>query len=263
VARFNANPLSGAGSTWNTFSAGVEFQIIYQPVVSVPVIRDTITVRDTTTRLVRGIKNIQITPLSATMLDSSVSHTPESEMHIYRMRRSYLRSVPKPAPLLSGNIAVRFISKTGGESMEAKVNVEQTLRRTSVPLLPYVFFGRGSSEPFERYEITVQTPKLIPERSIYDGDALVLPVYRSILPILARRLQEKPATELILTGSVSADEEREFGQILAAARAEKIKQYWQHRRRIVLHRNQHSRKVLRTKTAASKFHPPTRKFLIR
>lgn len=222
VVRYQVNPLPADG-TWNTFSIGAGVQFLYRPLIEFPILRDTTIQRDTITRMVRGIETIRITPLATTFLDSFIVRTPESETRSYRIRQSYLRTVPKPKPLLSGNISVKFIAQSGAETSIAKVNVEQTLRRTSVPLLPYIFFRRGSSVPTEHYALTADSAALLPRFSVYDGDALVLPLYRTIFLLLAQRLREKPTAKITVTGSISPDEASEYGEELARNRAETVR----------------------------------------
>lgn len=223
VVRYQINPLPADG-TWNNFSVGAEVQFLYRPLIEFPILRDTVIQRDTITRMVRGLETIRITPLATTFLDSFIVRTPLSETRSYRIRQSYLRTVPKPKPLLSGSIAVKFITASGAESSVAKVNVEQTLRRTSVPLLPYIFFMRGSSASAERYALDIDSTAYLPRLSVYDGDALVLPLYRSIFPVLAQRLRDNPTARITVTGIISSDEAGEFGEELAHSRAERVRQ---------------------------------------
>lgn len=219
TARFGFNPLP-AGS-WNGLAAGAELALRYRPARVIRVLRDTITERDTITRLVRGITAERFTPLARTLVDSSVIRTPDAETHTYRVRQTYLRSAPKPAPLLTGQLGVKFVGKSGEASSVAQVNVEQTLRRAAIPLLPYLFFGPGETAIAPRYSTAGDAE--LPRRLFYDGDALVLPLYRTILPVAAQRLREHPAATLTVTGLALAGESTETAEHIALLRARNVR----------------------------------------
>ncbi len=197
TARFT---LPTANGNWSIFSFGAEIGVQWRPIGNIPVLRDTIVERDTVSRLVQGADSIIIEPSEYFIVDSAITHTAEADVYSYRVKQIYVRNIPKPKPLLTADINVKFAETDGKESLTAKVNVEQTLRRTLVPLLPYIFFDKNDIYIPRRYTAFESSYKVGNVNDSYSGDVSILPVYRSILAIIARRMKENPSAKLIITG---------------------------------------------------------------
>lgn len=195
TARFTS-PI--ANDNWNIFSFGAEIGAQWRPHRNIPILRDTIVERDTVSRLVQGSDSIIIEPSEYFIVDSAITHTAEAEVYSYRVKQTYVRNIPKPKPLLTADINVKFAETDGKESLSAKVNVEQTLRRTLVPLLPYIFFDKNDIDIPKRYIDLKNSNNYINDS--YSGDVSILPIYHSILSIIAQRLKENPSAKLIITG---------------------------------------------------------------
>lgn len=185
---------------WNIFAFGAEIGVQWRPASRIQIIRDTIIERDTVSRLVQGLDSVIVEPLEYVLMDSSLIRTQEAEIYSYRIKQTYRRSIPKPKPMLTADIGIRFIETDGKESLSAKVNVEQTLRRTIVPLLPYIFFDKGSADIAGYYAGADSLYYVGRARGSYAGDASIVPIYRSILAIIARRMKENISAKLIVTG---------------------------------------------------------------
>lgn len=78
----------------------------------------------------------------------------------------------------------------------SEVVLESQVRTESFPLLPFVFYDEGSSEPRQPINIVNANPDFEP-RAIRPG---ALNVYAELLNIVGHRLQEFPSATLQLTG---------------------------------------------------------------
>jgi outer membrane protein OmpA-like peptidoglycan-associated protein len=102
--------------------------------------------------------------------------------------------------------------------------IEEIQAGETVPLLPYVFFAKGSAIVPSRYvKISrAQTGSFTTEK-LPDG---AIAKYLQILNIIGKRMMEDMGSSIVLTG-VLADDERQQGVELAKERAEAVKAYLQ------------------------------------
>lgn len=125
-------------------------------------------------------------------------------------------SVPK---LIAG-ISIRAVDNQGKTLPAATVRVREVLYRQFAPLMPVVYFDRGSSLIPDRY---VELP---PGRvGSFALDSLAhlnsLEIYHHVLNVIGRRMRDDPATSIALLPLSSHDE----SPGLSLARAQSVERY--------------------------------------
>ncbi len=101
----------------------------------------------------------------------------------------------------------------GFDVVESSIPLYKKIQKTTVPLLPYIFFDFGSTDVPNKY-LQIEH-KLLPEKTI--------DIYYSILPIVARRLKENLTSTITVIGYVSNENGLEQSKELANARAISVK----------------------------------------
>ncbi len=102
----------------------------------------------------------------------------------------------------------------------SEIHIEDQVRTESFPLLPYVFYDRGSFEPRQPINIVNANPDFDPS-AIRPG---ALNVYAELLNIVGFRMQNNPQAVLELTGCADGVGERE-NSALGRSRAEVIQRF--------------------------------------
>lgn len=112
----------------------------------------------------------------------------------------------------------------GREVPSVVIRIEEFLGSSCKPLLPYVFFGPGSSEIPARY--TQRIPATIgtfTENGLHQMS--MLDTYYQLLDILGSRMREFPQSTITLTGCVSEDKAEAADGPLAQDRATAVRNY--------------------------------------
>ncbi len=124
------------------------------------------------------------------------------------------------------SIAAAGIAEDGTRTGEQAIRIEQFASTRIRPLLPYVFFEAKSVSIPERYSpLNAEQVDRYSLDNFYNLDAMV--TYHQLLNIVGKRMQDKPAATLTLTGFAGAEEvmseatQRSQGQ----ARAENVRSY--------------------------------------
>ncbi len=132
-----------------------------------------------------------------------------------------------PKSILRVSVKAVGMTETGEEVIEPVVAI-QNVRVTDVaPTLNYLFFDDGSSQIPERYHSysSVSETRSFDPASLYKLDALG--IHYEVLNILGKRMQDKPASKITITGTRSL---RSSGDSAAASdisllRAEHVAKY--------------------------------------
>jgi outer membrane protein OmpA-like peptidoglycan-associated protein len=126
--------------------------------------------------------------------------------------------------LVAGVQAFGMNSPDGAEEPIVRVRVEEFLTRTHKPLLPYIFFGNGLSEFPKKYHqlSSSDISSFNPERF---NDSSLIGVYYDMLNIVGKRMKEKPASKITLTGCNSNEGSEKGNVALSQQRAENVKNY--------------------------------------
>jgi len=114
-------------------------------------------------------------------------------------------------------LEINGVDQNGVQIPVPEVIVEESIYRRHAPLLPALFFDRASATIPGRYHST----DTLPTREHRIAERSLLALQRQLPAIVARRMKERPASRLLLAGSISGGEE----QGLAAERAVGVRQY--------------------------------------
>lgn len=125
-------------TNWTTTSMRAGLSLVLGPVRHRPVQWDTVYVRDTTTALLFDLTGEQTRLLDRTMTDEEIL---AESAHIMRttVTERYVLEIPRPRPMLTGNIETWFVQQDGAQTRQA------TLAITRRPVERRTLFPRTSS----------------------------------------------------------------------------------------------------------------------
>jgi outer membrane protein OmpA-like peptidoglycan-associated protein len=126
-------------------------------------------------------------------------------------------SVPVPTVSVSG------VNDAGTVSATANIRIEEFASNRVRPLLPYVFFDKGSNSLSPRYrQISKDQVETYSLENFYNLDAMV--TYYQMLNVIGKRMQDRPESTIKLVGCRDKSEEG-MSDDLAKRRALVIKSY--------------------------------------
>lgn len=225
-----------AGTGWNIQSVQGGVALLWQPTYVKAIRTDTVYKRDTTIQVIAGLLNEEV-------VEKGSSITIEQEEHPQEVRRTaivqqyYVRKIPRPRPLLTADLGVRFVLNNGQESEGVKVTIKKIVEQRYIPLLPYIFFDSVSAVLPKRYnqiglgDAKYAMPDSVPEKE-------VLPTYYNLLNIVGMRMQQRPNATLFITGTYAGEKAEKGDTLLSRRRAESIRDYLSKVWDIDLHRLQ-------------------------
>jgi outer membrane protein OmpA-like peptidoglycan-associated protein len=208
VAGDNGNPFWSVA----TLSFGVDAFIEIKP--EKEIIEETIYVRDTTLIVEAGIsENIEL-------INSSESITEEEFddriVKTITITESYNRTEP---------LEYEFTADIDGNYRKyGKIVIEETETKEAFPLLPYVFFGSGSSD------LSTTSQNILPANATTSFEPLdqewnVLAIHSNLLNIIGKRMLNNPGSDIVLTGTNNAIGDEQSNLELSRNRAEAVKSY--------------------------------------
>lgn len=122
-----------SGLDWTTTSVQSGVSLVFNSSAEKPVLRDTVWQRDTTTRLVAGLveNRVRLADSSSTMQQSE---TPEATVVTITRSERYVLEMPRPVPLLTTGLAIRFVLDDDSEAAEVNGDVRtvETVRHVLV-----------------------------------------------------------------------------------------------------------------------------------
>ena len=125
---------------------------------------------------------------------------------------------------LEANITAWAVYDNNREEPLIKIVDEEFTSVLMTPLLPYVFFEKGSASIPNRYQILEQQQFLaFSEDSVNSDDRLS--TYYHIMNVIAKRMKLYPQASLTLTGCNADIDEEQDNISLSKQRVESIKQY--------------------------------------
>lgn len=210
-----------ATEAWSasTYKVGTSILFIPQP-TPLPIVRDTLYLRDTTARIVAAIDAENIA-LDSSQVFTEQLRSPTTILYRTTIREYYARNIPELKPLLSAIIGASFVLENGEEAQAAKVTMEEFIVNKYVPLLPYVFFERGQAQLARRYRQI--SPDQAETFDIHQQHNLqALDAYYQILDILGQRMRAYPNAPLSITGCTALEDGI---SALAYQRASAVAQY--------------------------------------
>lgn len=113
------------------------------------------------------------------------------------------------------------VQANGERLSNVRIVREEVERTTILPLLPYVFFEKGSGEiPFRYAQLSVEEAELFDVREFTTrtstGSRSVIQAYYNILNIVGRRLVQYPALILTVVGMAAFDEDESLAELRAS-----------------------------------------------
>lgn len=212
-----------AGTGWKTHTLQGGIALLWQPEYVKTVRTDTIYQHDTTVQVIAGVLNEEIADNGS----SVVVEQEESPQEIRRtiiVQQHYIRKIPRPRPLLTADLGVRFVLNDGQESEGVKVTIKKIVEQRYIPLLPYIFFDSVSAVLPTRYnQITSGNVGYALPQTVLEKD--VLPTYYNVLNIVGMRMQQQQNATLFITGTYAGEKTERGDTLLSRKRAESIRDY--------------------------------------
>lgn len=192
------------------------------PSVPIPVIQDTIYIRDTTTTVIAGLTE---RTLNRTDRSESFAELQENGVIIERttIREQYIEEVPRSFQLAS-SLTVTGLLADGSRAGRPGVTIEETELEETFPLLPYVFFGQGSAE-LSSTRTRIMNSQQAQQFRVNDLPSDALGIYAYNLNIIGLRLRDNPRATVIITGCNNDTGEEKNNTALSEARAKVVRDY--------------------------------------
>lgn len=173
----------------------------------------TISVKPPFTEFIRGNSSLSI--------DTIIS--PDSIVYVTMHKRTDTIKYGHKKQL-EANITAWAVYDNNREEPLIKIVDEEFTSVLMTPLLPYVFFEKGSASIPNRYQILEQQQLLaFSEDSVNSDDRLS--TYYHIMNVIAKRMKLYPQASLTLTGCNADIDEEQDNISLSKQRVESIKQY--------------------------------------
>jgi hypothetical protein len=193
-------PLSDIASVpWkvSALQFSVALRTTITPSVPVPVIRDTVYIRDTTTTIIAGLT---ARTLKLAESNESFKESQENGAIVERttIREQYILEVPRDFQLAS-SLAATGLMDDGRRINNPSVTIEETELEETFPLLPYVFFGQGSAE-LSSTRARIMNEQQIAQFQINNLPSDALGIYTYNLNIIGMRLRDNPRATVTITG---------------------------------------------------------------
>lgn len=210
--------------TWKAasfeFGASLKFPI-YKP-THIRTEYEKIYIRDTTEVPAIDLENDRVVLVDSKETKELISF----ETHLLErvtVKETYRKEIAKPSTFES-SIDVFGIAKDGSRERNPKMIIEEFEAEESFPLLPYIFFKTNSPD------LNVTGLNLLDKHSIANFNEQevkwnALEIYKDLLNIVAKRLNENPYANITLTGCNSNIGAEGNNLELSRRRAEQVKDY--------------------------------------
>jgi outer membrane protein OmpA-like peptidoglycan-associated protein len=184
---------------------------------------DTVYIRDTVRRTVRGLAAARIT-LASTDERNDELVTGNTVLERTTVHERYEMDLPDEHDI-SAFVQAFGLDDEGREQSIATLKIEEFLSTRVHPLLAYIFFGEGDSVMPLRYSaIDAPTAKRFKLEQLFGKQPLE--IYHTVLNIIGYRLKNTPNATLTLTGCNSNQAAELGAREISRARAEAVKRYF-------------------------------------
>ncbi len=140
---------------WKTTSLRGGIALLFGPEREIPVQRDTVYQRDTTSALLFEIEDERVRFVDQTVVEEEI---PAENVRLFRTTISerYVLELPRPRPILTGSIETRFVSPEGEELRQATLNIvyKPVERRTLFPRTSVIDTLAETDPPTLRFQTT-------------------------------------------------------------------------------------------------------------
>ncbi len=211
----------------STLHLGIALKMPVMPARILPTIRDTVYIRDTTVVAVFGLNEDKINHIK-TVGELEYVELPDANLERLVVTENYEKHIPKIVKLETDLIAIA-IEKDGTvandvASEDITIVIEEIEIEEGFPLLPYIFFKKGSSSLSDSklHLITNGEAKSFSESDLPWN---TLGIYSELLNIIALRMQQNPEAKLVITGCNNNTDEEMDNLILSGKRARVARDY--------------------------------------
>jgi outer membrane protein OmpA-like peptidoglycan-associated protein len=199
----------------NHFRFNIAFK--YYPIKDpeIPIIRDTLTHRDTTFVYNASISQ-PVTKLIDTKVSETKDETPERIFITHNINEQYETQLPKE---------IKLTAKITGQIDDVQqIVIEEFETDEGFPLLPYIFYPEGL------HSLNSTSQKQLSQSTIsqFNEDSLewnTLKIYDNLLNIIGSRMKVNPNAKIMITGTNSNKGIEENNLKLSQERANSIKEY--------------------------------------
>lgn len=140
---------------WKTTSLRGGIALLFGPEREIPVLRDTVYQRDTTSALLFEVEDERVRFVDQTVVEEEI---PAENVRLFRTTISerYVLELPRPRPILTGSIETRFVSPEGEELRQATLNIvyKPVERRTLFPRTSVIDTMTQTTPPTLRFQTT-------------------------------------------------------------------------------------------------------------
>jgi outer membrane protein OmpA-like peptidoglycan-associated protein len=210
---------------WKVMSISLGASINF-PIFAAPekvFLKDTVYLRDTTTKYVIGLQKNELKRLSFD--DSEAWKITKGDTIIEKQTivEKYELSVPKDAELKT-KISAVGITKEGLRKENPEIIIEEMEESELFPLLPQVFFAEGSSKIDPNQQMLIKKV----DAEVFNEESLnwnTLKIYANLLNVIGLRLKFNPNADITLIGCNSGIGAEKNNKELSKSRAVAIKDY--------------------------------------
>lgn len=188
----------------------------------IPIIRDTIYVRDTVSTITKGIRVESLTLLSTTPTIHE-KMTPDSKIITTTIAEKYQKKIPAAAEIFA-KLDAWGINNLGQRTQNPQIMIDEVETEETFPLLQYVFFKEGSAVLNET-SMHILTAE---QTANFDENALpwnTLKIYEDFLNIIGSRMRKIPEAAITITGCNKNLGVEKNNKKLSGDRANVIKEY--------------------------------------
>jgi len=210
--------------TINVLYLGMSLKKHFVPKEAMPIIEDTLYIRDTVIVEQRGINQSVVNLLDTRYKKKSqIKDNVQYITHTYEM--DYRKSVPTVMEPWSVSVSAYSKDEEGNRKDNPEIIIEEIETEEGFPLLPFVYFKRGSDMYLDN-SLDFLNQNQIAE---FDENKLprdVLGIYREVLNVIGSRLKANPKAKLTLTGCNNDEGEEKNNLTLSRARAARVANYF-------------------------------------
>jgi outer membrane protein OmpA-like peptidoglycan-associated protein len=206
----------------SSIQLGLALKIPVYPAKELPVIYDTVYVRDTT---VIAIYNLEKETINLKDRKTKLNEVEQEDRIIKQtvINEMYEKQVAKLS-VLNASITAVGISEDGSRTEKPNIIIEETEVEEGFPILPYIFFEKG------RAELDKTSMKLLTKEETADfSDSKLqwntMDIYTQMLNLIAYRLKQNPGKEITIVGCNNNEDVELNNTQLSKDRANVVKNY--------------------------------------
>ncbi len=208
----------------NTLQVGAGITFAVYPPEKIRYERDTVYLRDTSTKFTAGINQARITRIRS---NTQIETIREGSVELRRttITENYLHEIPRQS-IFSAAITAVGIEADGTRQQQPTIRIEEIETEEEFPLLPYIFFSPNSGrlDKTGMILLDMQRARQFKEENLPHN---TLGIYSQMLNIIGSRLRSHPNAQLVIIGASNTIGEDGRAEIVSS-RAAELQQYFEH-----------------------------------